>query len=166
MAVKQFNQKRIEPHLQLLQHPLSSTSLLIAASYLFTSSKTFSWLLSYPTGSTYGICTYILLIFIINKWVKYTIPMDPMGPKIISVWITWHLDLLPPKTNISPYLWDLLKKWWGCKLENDIIFLLKWFLFSLSRPGPWNKRWNGLFSLLNMESPKVSKVSHWSSKNF
>ncbi len=30
--------------------------------------------------------------------------------------------------------------------------------------GPWEKKWT-LFSLLNMESPKVQKVSHWLSKN-
>ena len=29
--------------------------------------------------------------------------------------------------------------------------------FSLSRPGPWKRSLNGLFSLLNMESPKSSK---------
>ena len=31
--------------------------------------------------------------------------------------------------------------------------------------GPWKKLWT-LFSLLNMESPKVQKVSHWLSKGF
>ena len=44
----------------------------------------------------------------------------------------------------------------------------RWFsLNSLSRPNrPWKKSLNGLFSLLNMESPKVQKVSHWLSKDW
>ena len=37
--------------------------------------------------------------------------------------------------------------------------------FLLSHFGLWNKNLNGLFFLLNMESPRVQKVSHWLSED-